>query len=217
MICGSPRPLQWAAAGLLAATLHWQAVAAGLEARIESSSHQPIEDVAVILEPINARVSPHGRKATIAQQDREFKPYLTIVQTGTAIDFPNRDAIKHHTYSFSATKTFEIKLYAGQPAKPVVFDKAGDVALGCNIHDWMEAYVLVVDTPYFAKTDASGRVLLERVPPGRYRLRLWHPRQKTGFPSREIALGQQAARLVLSLDVAPRVVKPKPPPDSEKY
>ena len=63
MICGSPRPLQWAAAGLLAATLHWQAVAAGLEARIESSSHQPIEDVAVILEPIDAPVSPHGRKA----------------------------------------------------------------------------------------------------------------------------------------------------------
>lgn len=217
MICGSARRLRRAAAGILAATLHWQAVAAGLEARIESPSHQPIEDAAVILEPIDGRVSLRGRKATIAQQGREFKPYLTIVQTGTAIDFPNKDAIKHHIYSFSPAKTFEIKLYAGKPAKPVVFDKAGEVALGCNIHDWMEAHVLVVDTPYFAKSDTSGRVLIDRVPPGRYRLRLWHPRQKTSAPLREISLGPQVARLALSLDVAPRVAKPKPPPDSEKY
>ncbi len=217
MICGLARRLQRAAAGLLAATVHLQAVAAGLEARIESPSHQPIEDAAVILEPIDGRVSLHSRKATIAQQGREFKPYLTIVQTGTAIDFPNRDPIKHHIYSFSPAKTFEIKLYAGKPAKPVVFNKAGEVALGCNIHDWMEAYVLVVDTPYFAKSDASGRVLINRVPTGRYRLRLWHPRQKANFPSREIALGNQPAQLALSLDVAPQVVKPKPPPDSEKY
>jgi plastocyanin len=218
VICGLPVRVWLAAAGLGAALLHLPAAAAGLEVSVETTSRRPVEDAAIILEPIGAAASTKKkRKATIVQQDREFKPYLTIVQTGTAVEFPNRDPIKHHIYSFSPAKTFEIKLYAGKPARPVVFDKPGAVALGCNIHDWMEAYVLVVDSPFFATSDARGRALIDRIPPGRYKLSLWHPRQTASFASREIVLLQKTERLALSLDVAPRVVKPRPPPDSEKY
>lgn len=155
--------------------------------------------------------------ATIAQHDREFIPYVTIVQTGTAIYFPNHDPFKHHVYSFSPAKTFEIKLYVGKPAQPVVFDKPGEVAIGCNIHDWMEAYVLVVDSPYFAKTGGNGRAHIANVPPGRYRLRLWHPRQKSAPPLQEIKVGAAAVKLDLMIDVAPRIVKPKPPADADHY
>ncbi len=194
-----------------------QVRAASLEAHVSTPAGMPVEDSAVVIEPVSGAAPRQQKTATIAQQDREFIPYVTIVQTGTAINFPNHDPFKHHVYSFSPARTFEIKLYAGKPAQPVVFDKPGEVDIGCNIHDWMEAYVLVVDTPYFAKTDRNGRAVIAHVPSGRYRLRLWHPRQKAAPPLREIELGAAAAKLDLAIDVAPRILKPKPPADADHY
>lgn len=217
MTCGWSLRRQLAAAGLVAALAPAQVLASGLEATVATAGRQPVEDAAIVLEPVGAPVArKKNRKATIVQQGREFKPYLTIVQTGTAIDFPNKDPIKHHIYSFSPAKLFEIKLYAGEPAGPVIFDKPGNVALGCNVHDWMEAHVLVVDSPYFAKSDARGRASIDRVPPGRYRLSLWHPRQTSASAPREVLLGENTERVALTLEVAPRAAKPRPP-DSEKY
>jgi hypothetical protein len=176
-----------------------------------------VEDSAVVVEPVAKAVARHHSTATIEQRDRELVPYVTIVQTGAAIDFPNRDPFKHHLYSFSPAKRFEIKLYAGKPAQPVVFDKPGEVALGCNIHDWMEAYVLVVDSPYFAKTDSNGRAFITNIPAGHYRLRLWHPRQNSEPPLREIEIGVAPTKLNLAMDIAPRVAKQKPPVEADHY
>src|SRR5204863_937520 len=103
------------------------------------------------------------RDAAVAQKDKTFIPFVTVVQTGTPVQFPNQDPIRHHVYSFSPPKPFEIKLYAGTPVAPIVFDKPGEVVLGCNIHDHMLAYIYVVDTPYFGKTGKDGRARLESV------------------------------------------------------
>ena len=206
------------AAGLLAALACLPARAGNLEAHVATPAGSPLEDAAVVLEPLSgAALAERAPVVSIEQRNREFSPYLTIVQTGTAVDFPNRDPFKHHVYSFSPPKIFEIKLYAGKPAKPVIFDKPGEVDLGCNVHDWMEAYVLVVDTRYFAKTAANGQALVANVPAGRYRLQLWHPRQKAAFPSREIEIGAAAVRLELVLNAAPRLIKPRPPLDADGY
>ena len=97
-----------------------------------------------------------------------------MVPVGTALAFPNRDTVRHHVYSFSKIKTFELKLYAGTPALPVVFDQPGIAVLGCNIHDFMVAWVVVVETPYYGYTGADGEVTLSNVPEGAYRLRSWH-------------------------------------------
>lgn len=202
-------------AALLTACLRAQA--SSLEIHIATPGGKSVEDAAVVLEPIAAIPPPPEARASIAQQDRDFVPYLTIVRAGTAIDFPNRDPLKHHVYSFSSAKRFEIKLYAGKPAQPVIFDKPGEVALGCNIHDWMEAYVLVVNTPYFAKTSVQGRARVGNVPPGRYRLRFWHPRQKSDLPAREIEIGGRPAKLEQVMEVSARVPKPRQPTDSDQY
>lgn len=194
-----------------------QVNAASLDAHVTNPAGKAVEDSAVVLEPVTGAVPKRPAAATIAQQGREFVPFVTIVQAGAAIEFPNRDPVKHHVYSFSRAKPFELKLYAGKPAKPLVFDKPGEVALGCNIHDWMEAYVLVVDTPYFAKTTANGRAIVDNVPTGRYRLRLWHPLQKKEAPQREIEVGEIPVKLELVIDVAPRLVKPRPPLESDSY
>jgi len=126
-----------------------------------------------------ARVAAPGPRAEISQRQRSFEPGLLVVQTGTSVDFPNLDTVRHHVYSFSPAKTFELKLYNGRPSTPVVFDRAGVVVLGCNIHDQMIGAVVVVDTPLFGRTDAAGRVVLE-VPAGDHRLRTWHPRMREG-------------------------------------
>ena len=126
-----------------------------------------------------AKVAAPGTRAEISQRQRAFDPGLLVVQTGTSVDFPNLDTVRHHVYSFSPARTFELKLYNGRPSTPVVFDRAGVVVLGCNIHDQMVGTVVVVDTPLFGRTDAAGRVVLE-VPAGEHRLLTWHARMREG-------------------------------------
>ncbi|MCX7168715.1 MAG: methylamine utilization protein [Proteobacteria bacterium] len=204
---------------LVALALAWTcgASAAELVARIRTPAGAPVEDAALVLEPVSRKPPQLRGHAIIEQLDREFVPYLTIVQKGTSVDFPNHDPVKHHIYSFSPAKVFEIKLYAGKPVNPVIFDKTGEVVLGCNIHDWMAAHVLVVDTPWFAKTRADGMAKMERVPAGAYRLRLWHPRQKSAQRDIELTLGAASRQLDITLDVAPRTIAPKPPQDAGNY
>ena len=119
-------------------------------------------------------------QTTIDQIDKEFVNYVTAVKVGTAVFFPNNDNIRHHVYSFSPSKTFEIPLYpqGAGPSSPIIFDKPGAVVLGCNIHDWMKAYVYVVATPYFAVTDKQGTINIANLPSGEYNVQVWHPRMK---------------------------------------
>lgn len=194
-----------------------QAGAASVEALVQNPGRLPVADAAVVLVPLSPLRSKTNATATIEQRGKEFIPYVTIVQTGTAIDFPNNDMIRHHVYSFSSPKQFEIKLYAGKPGQPVVFDKPGEVVIGCNIHDWMEAHVLVVDSPYFAKTTGDGRAVIANVPAGRYRLQLWHPLQKAAHASSEIEVGNSPAQIKLVLDVKPHEHKPRTDGDSDRY
>ncbi|HWJ94592.1 MAG TPA: methylamine utilization protein [Telluria sp.] len=201
--------LQRAAALFLATACAGLAHAGAFDALVLSPAGRPVADAAVVLEPLAPVQAKGNPKATIEQRGKEFLPYVTVVQAGTAIDFPNNDTIRHHVYSFSPPKRFEIKLYAGKPGQPVTFDKPGEVVIGCNIHDWMEAYVLVVDSPYFAKTGGDGKAVIANVPPGRYRLRLWRPLQKAAQAASEIDIAATPASRKLALDVKPREHKPR--------
>jgi len=145
--------------------------------QVTDSSGQPVQDAVVYAELAGNPQIAKSATAEIQQKDKKFMPFVTVVQTGTSISFPNNDTVRHHAYSFSPAKPFELKLYSGKPAAPVVFDKPGTVVVGCNIHDQMVAYIQVVDTPYFAKTDASGAARLPAIPPGKYVLKTWHPKQ----------------------------------------
>jgi plastocyanin len=159
------------AGALLAAT---GAQAAILTVAVTNEQGQPLADAVVALELKGSRtVAAPGVKADLGQRNRAFEPPLLVVQTGTPVSFPNFDTVRHHVYSFSPIKPFEIKLYAGTPAAPVVFDKPGIAALGCNIHDKMLAHIVVVDTPHFTRTDGRGQATLQ-VPAGDHVLKLWH-------------------------------------------
>jgi plastocyanin len=128
----------------------------------------------VVVEPLSGAEPAAGApRAVIDQVDRAFTPHVSVLRTGTSVSFPNHDNIRHSVYSYSKARSFTLRLYAGQPANPVVFDRPGVVALGCNIHDSMLAWVLVVDTPWTARSDGEGVARLAGLPAGRYRLRTW--------------------------------------------
>ena len=141
-----------------------------------------MSDVIVYAVPLDAAGKPlaqpvhaKGELSTIAQDHSQFTPYVTVVRLGSEIRFPNYDKIDHHVKSFSPAKEFEIQPYEKVTPPPVLFDKTGIVVIYCLIHEWMRAYVYVVDTPYFAKSDSNGQVSMEQLAPGNYELRAWHP------------------------------------------
>ena len=111
----------------------------------------------------------------MAQRNIAFAPHVLIVPVGSTVTFPNRDKVRHHVYSFSKPKRFDLKLYGKDETRSVLFDKAGVVALGCNIHDAMSGFVLVVDTPFAVQTDANGHATITGVPAGAAAVRIWHP------------------------------------------
>jgi plastocyanin len=192
---------------------------AGIDVQVRDTSGTPIADAAVYAVPVTGPTDVRpGRTAAIEQVDREFLPYVSVIQAGTTVTFPNRDPIMHHVYSFSPAKLFEIKLYTGKSPSQILFDKVGVVTLGCNIHDWMIAYVLVVATPHFAKTDPAGNARLRDLPAGSYEVRAWHPQQRAAAAPQTFALESAApVPAAFALQIMPRKAHYKPPLDRLKY
>jgi plastocyanin len=153
-------------------------LAGSLEVIVKDDKGGPVSDAVVYAAAAGAASAAPKKRAVVDQRDKQFVPYVTAVQVGTAAIFPNSDNIRHHVYSFSPAKKFELPLYSGIPAEPVVFDKVGFITLGCNIHDWMIAYVAVLPTPYFQVTRQDGRAVLKDLPTGQYTVQVWHPALK---------------------------------------
>ncbi|HKQ24572.1 MAG TPA: methylamine utilization protein [Burkholderiales bacterium] len=164
------------------------AAAASVIATVADSGGAPVFEAVVYLLPTGANTAVAPRPGVMDQANKEFLPLVVPVQLGAAVSFPNKDNIRHHVYSFSPAKVFQLKLYSGTPSKPVIFDKPGVVVLGCNIHDWMVGYIYVFDTPYFVKTGKTGTARLDGLPAGEYELRIWHPHSKSEFRPRAIKL-----------------------------
>lgn len=174
--------------------------------QVFDGTQRPIPDAAVYAEPLSGQTgAKSGRRAEIEQRGRKFHPLVSVIQAGTEVSFPNNDTVRHHVYSFSPAKNFELKLYSGVPAAPVLFDKAGTVVLGCNIHDQMLAYIQVVNTPWLGKTDADGKVRLDNLPPGKYRLHAWHYRLPVAaaIPEKDITVASGEVDAVFNLNVSP--------------
>ena len=194
------------AVALVTALLRCQAQAATVQVQLQDAAAKPLSEGVVFLESREARSASRPLAgAELAQVGKQFVPRVSIIPVGTALHFPNRDTVRHHVYSFSPVKTFELKLYTGSAANPVLFDRSGIAVLGCNIHDNMVAWVVVVETPYYGRSGPDGQVVLGNVPPGSYRLRAWHPALPVGAPALDQALtvGPEPAGVSLRLPVIP--------------
>lgn len=173
MIAATLKSAAMAASALLAGA----AVAGDLSVDVRNMQGGPVANAVIFAEPVQGMAPPlkQQSRAIIDQVDKQFTPRVSVLRAGTEVTFPNSDNIRHSVYSFSPAKVFTTKLYAGRQADPVTFDKPGVVVLGCNIHDQMLAWVVIVDTPYFIKSGADGIATLKRLPPGDYRVSCWYP------------------------------------------
>lgn len=174
------------------------ASAATLTVDVRNARGATLEHAVVYATREGASYPPAKRTAVMDQKNRTFLPHVLPIQTGTAVQFPNSDDIRHQVYSFSTAKTFQLPLYTGTPSNPIVFDKAGVASLGCNIHDRMSAYIVVVDTPHFAATGKSGRVTLSDLPAGKYVVQIWHPQLRAEAAPITLTASEQA-QLVFAL------------------
>ena len=153
--------------------------AATLTVDVRNTRGQSLRDAVVYAVP-DGRTLPLAKKTAIMdQKNRTFVPHVLPIQVGTSVRFPNSDDIRHQVYSFSSAKTFQLPLYTGTPSTPIIFDKPGVATLGCNIHDRMSAYIVVVDTPYFGTTGGNGQATLENLGAGKYTVYVWHPELRT--------------------------------------
>jgi len=178
-----------------------------LAVRVVDSSGRPVRDAVVTLYPSGSTARParSGGRFVVSQQKLQFHPFLTIVPVGADVSFPNLDPTKHHVYSFSPAKKFELKLFAKDQSRTVHFDRPGVVALGCNIHDQMSAFIIVTDSAWTARTNAEGMVVFGDAPSASGRLTAWHPylRAPGGQLQQNVAPGQRNAGFQLRLRAPP--------------
>jgi len=150
-----------------------------VQINVQSKSKQTLADMVVYLEPMSGQILPISTETlVINQHNKSFSPYLSVIQANQVTRFTNQDDITHHIYSVSQGNKFSFKIRAGQSNDDMTFDHSSEIAMGCNIHDWMSGYLLVVDTPYFAKSNASGIASFNHVKPGKYRVIVWHPQMQ---------------------------------------
>jgi plastocyanin len=183
------------------------AAAAPMSVRVTDGSGRPVGNAVVAFRPSGSAAKPMrvGPKYVIAQKDLEFRPFVAVVPVGASVSFPNLDPMKHHVYSFSAAKRFELKLFAKDQSRSVKFEKAGVVPLGCNIHDSMSAFLYVADSAWTAVTDRNGIVRFADAPSAAGSLTVWHPYMR--------APGNQLVRQVRTGDRSLHIsVRLRPPP-----
>ncbi|MDA2933034.1 carboxypeptidase regulatory-like domain-containing protein [Acidobacteria bacterium AH-259-D05] len=147
------------------------------------------EDVVIYLEEVPGDFKPPAKNPVMDQKNLIFTPHIMPIVAGTTVDFPNSDEVRHNVFSPSKTKKFNLGTYPAGVVRQVLFEKPGVVALLCNVHQEMSAYVVVLTNPYFARTGRRGKFVIENVPPGTYTIKTWHEKLKPAKETVQVSPG----------------------------
>lgn len=198
------------AIGCLALLAAMPAFAGPVAVEVRDAEGAPVEGAVVALEggPAGTPAAAAGAPVVMDQVNEQFSPEVLVVPKGGGVLFKNSDSTRHHIYSFSAPKRFELQLAPGEQSPPVPFEEAGVVALGCNIHDHMRAHLYVTAAPYVARTGKDGVALLNDVPAGGWKVKAWHPRLPAGTPEAEQPVASGAERVTVRLSLPLRAARP---------
>lgn len=191
-----------------------------LGVRVLDQDGAPLQDAVVTLRPAQDLITPRPADTTAVmdQRGKLFVPHVLVVRPGTRVEFPNSDHVRHHVYSFSPPKPFELKLYARSEVPSVTFDQPGVVSLGCNIHDWMQGYIYITEEPRFALSAEDGNADFTGLAEGAYRMRIWHPRLRGPYLGAEYTLELSAAtpaRIDYRITLRSRQPAQQPPPGAD--
>lgn len=156
--------------------LSMSADAITVNVQVTDVSDNPLKNIVVYIDPLDGqRRTISDKTIDIGQLNKSFTPYISVIQQGNTVRFHNQDDITHHIYSVTGENKFSIKIRSGQQKIKQDINHLGEVAMGCNIHDWMSGYLLVLDTPYFDKTNVKGDVSIDVPASGNYQVTVWHP------------------------------------------
>lgn len=197
--------LQWLSAAC--------ALAASLTLTLTDQNNAPVEDAVIYISNIDGKhPAATPQNAIVDQVNEMFVPHVRAITLGSRVSFPNSDHTRHMVYSFSGAKNFELPLYTGVPPSPVQFDKTGLVTLGCNIHDHMLGYILVLDTPWFAEVH-TGKATISNLPAGKLAVEIWHPRmtQEQALQMNVTVGADQNATLSQQLELRPERMTKRAP------
>jgi plastocyanin len=136
---------------------------------------KPAQNAVIWLDAVNPPPPVQSSRVVLDQRNLTFTPHVLAVRVGTTVEFPNNDKVFHNVFSFRDGKKFDLGMYPKGMSKRIVFDKPGLARLFCNIHPNMAAYVMAVDTPYFAVSNESGTFSIAGIPPGTYTYHAWRP------------------------------------------
>ena len=213
-------PTLVAALCIAALSLPASAFAATLTLKLTDQDGAAVDDAVIYITTIDGRhQASMPQTVDVDQVNEMFVPHVRATTVGSLVNFPNSDHVRHHVYSFSEAKTFEVPLYSGVPAEPTLFDKAGLVTLGCNIHDHMLGYILVLDTPWFAEV-RGGSGAIRDLPAGELAIEIWHPRLASGAAIQHtLTVGaDETATLTEQVELRPeRTVRRAPRRGSSRY
>lgn len=176
---------------------------------------QALPNVVMALKPIGATApTTPPVNITVTQEALSFKPYVTVIRSGSSVIFANRDQVEHHIKSFSSSKPFEIAVHKpGDTPPPIRFDKEGAVVAYCILHDWMRAYVYVADTPWFAVSGDNGLARVDNIPPGDYEVSAWHPdlgQYKPPLVSKVTIAANGTTQTTVKFEFKPRAIRQAP-------
>jgi len=163
---------------------------------VNGKTGQALANMVVYLEPLDGQILTRSSKeVVVAQLGKSFTPYLSVSQVNSKVSFVNQDDITHHIYSAGSDNKFSFKIRAGQTNASILFNHESEVAMGCNIHDWMSGYLLVVNTPYFGKTDQQGQISFTVEKQEKYNIVVWHPQMQSEMNrmSKEVSISENSA------------------------
>lgn len=186
--------------------------AATIVAQIKDRNGDAVVNAVVYATPVGVS-APAVKAGTVAQVEQmqfKYEPFVSVVQKGTQMRFPNKDKADHHVKVLSGPQFFEFQIYTKKEPTPVTLDKPGQITLQCLLHNWMNAHIYVVDTPYFAKSSKTGSAVLQDLPAGEYDVTVTHPNvlfpgQVTPAMPRRIKLDATTAQVVdVKFDFVPK-------------
>jgi hypothetical protein len=187
--------MQWIGAASLLLFVASPATAGSLIVRVVDQAGRPVSDAVVTIDPIGRPPQPPRLLGPYQVEQRKmmFHPFVSVVPVGATVSFPNHDSTRHHVYSFSPAKRFELKLFARDQSRSIRVDKAGIIAVGCNIHDGMSAFLYVSANRWAQRTE-RGAATFREAPSGPSKITVWHPYLRTPSLtlSRTLPLGDGA-------------------------
>lgn len=192
-----------------------EVASADMPVKVTNEAGEPLPGAVVTFIPAGGAPPVELKEGVMEQVGKRFLPSLLVVPVGSRVRFPNRDEVAHHVYSFSGAKKFDLPLYVGESAEPVVFDRPGVVTLGCNIHDWMVAHIFVTATPFYAVSGADGTARLRGLSSVQGEIAVWHPRLRGKPVAVEVPAGETAP-LEVKLTLRPETRRSEAPAPRKK-